>query len=138
MKGKIVIKTFQVFVMFSIFAAIAVIICAFFIHTIKTARDEGIYIPGRDTVEYWEEGKCEILKGENYVLSFNHQIISDSDNYIKAYRQIKNILFFITSNGAIVVDMDADEYTIYNGEEYKESKYGDIFFDQDSFIFLEE
>ena len=110
------------------------------IHVLKTEWGT-FYMPGRDTVKYWGDGKCEIvgLGGSDdvvYYLDFNNVTIAGFDNEVVGYRQIDQVIFILTKNGGIVVNLDTDEYVIYDSSEIIDSEYHEFFANEDEFVFL--
>ena len=97
-----------------------------------------IYTPGRDTLKYWNDGECEIVgrSSRGNVLRFNGEDISPLTSFIKAYRQIDQQLFFIMTEGRIVVDLEAGTYEIYEEGESVDSKYSAAFDDYNAFTWL--
>ncbi|MBR2223087.1 MAG: hypothetical protein IJ973_02070 [Christensenellaceae bacterium] len=96
-----------------------------------------LYIPGRDTIEEWNDGVCEIIGTSSHnELRFHNQCISRSDNFVKAYRKVDHQIYFIMTRGKIVVDLETATYKIYEDVESVYEKHNIVFNDQDSFIWL--
>lgn len=98
-----------------------------------------LYIPGRDTIEEWDEGKCEIVGSDvRNELRFNNQTISSHNNYVMAYREVGSTVFFLMTNGKIVVNLESDTYDVYENTEMVKKEYADTFLHLDSFTWLSD
>ena len=96
-----------------------------------------LYIPGRDTIKQWNDGECEIIGDASLnLLRFHKQDISRYDNFVKAYKRVDHQIFFIMTQGKIVVDLETDTYKIYDDAESLYSEHHIVFNDQDSFVWL--
>ena len=96
-----------------------------------------IYIRGRDTIKEWNDGECEIIGDASLnLLMFHKQEISRYDNFVKAYKKVDHQIFFIMTQGKIVVDLESDTYKIYDDAESLYSEHHIVFNDQDSFVWL--
>lgn len=116
----------------------AIIGCAMFLYVnYQVHKDEPFYLPGRDTVKYWDDGQCQLARGGDlWSLHFHKETL---DNEIIAYRQIERQLFFRTWRGrAIVIDLNVDEYDIYESLEDVDSVHKDVFADPGAFTFFRE
>ena len=54
------------------------------------------YIPGRDTVAYWNDGTCELLRSsisDSYDVYLNKMFILDYSGSVIAYREIDSEVF---------------------------------------------
>lgn len=96
-----------------------------------------IYIPGRDTLKEWNDGECEIV-GDSHLneLRFLNQGISEIGSIVKAYKKVDNLIYFIMTEGEIVVDLDAKTYETYEPGESIDEKYRVEFDEPDSFVWL--
>lgn len=98
-----------------------------------------LYIPGRDTLLHWDNGKCEIIGSvNNNTLILNKENITSNDNYITAYKMVDDEIFFFARKGKIVVDLKAGAYVIYEDSETIDIKHMRVFADSNSFILLSE
>lgn len=97
------------------------------------------YIPGRDTVAYWNEGACEIGRtSKYYTIRLNKQTISNYNNEVIAYREIGSEVYFITTKGGIVVDLATNTYTEYDGTEPIDTNHIQGFVETDAYTYLEK
>jgi len=96
-----------------------------------------IYIPGRDTIEEWDDGVCEII-GTPILneLRFLNQTITSRDNSVKAYKKVDHEIFFIMTNGKIVINLEAATYYIYENSEPVDRNHSTVFDDYNSFVWL--
>lgn len=98
-----------------------------------------LYIPGRDTIEEWNEGKCEIVGSDvRNELRFNNQTISSHDNYVMAYKVVGDTVLFLMTNGKVVVNLKSDTYNVYENTEIVKTEYADVFLHPDSFTWISD
>ena len=99
------------------------------------------YIPGRDTVAYWNEGVCQILRSsisDTYHVYLNKTFILDYSDSVIAYREIGSEVYFITTKGGIVVDLATNTYTEYDGTEPIDANHIQGFVETDAYTYLEK
>ena len=136
---------------------IAGILCAVMIHLapaglvmlfLKGASamlEAGEYLPGRDTVCFWNDGKCEALHGSNgYCVVFRtggeeepifHQpdvtLFSGVEGF--TWRECGDVLCFRHADGCVVVDLSLNQY--FDGEAVTDlpARYQAIFTDEGAF-----
>lgn len=95
------------------------------------------YWPGRDTYEWWAGGACQIVgrtKDLNTLLFHGEDIAVMRRVY--AYREVDHLLFFIMSEGKIVIDLNEMTYTIYDEAEILPEDYRIVFEKTDSFKWM--
>ena len=116
-------------------------ILAAFVLLIEFARYEmrqfpwSTYIPGRDTVRYWNVGDCEIGRTASfYILRVNGETLDRAEDCVMAYKEIGSDVYFLTESGTkIVVDLENNTYVKYANDE----TYAEGFSDPSSFTWLE-
>lgn len=97
------------------------------------------YIPGRDTVAYWNDGMCEIGRtSKYYVVRLDKQTIAGYNNEVVAYREIDSEVYFITTKGGIVVDLTTNTYKEYDGTKPIDANHIQGFVETDAYTWLEK
>lgn len=75
------------------------------------------YIPGRDTIAWWADGKIEILRGhdfetgeEQYYLYIEHS--SAENGHVRAYKRTGNPVQVLVDNKLYTIDENTLAYTV--------------------------
>ena len=78
------------------------------------AIDMGMYMPGRDTVDYFNDGYIEILgnKDANYLSIDNRFALPD----ISAYEVLENTLYVCSEDKIYTIDIYSGEINAYTGD----------------------
>jgi len=98
---------------------------------------ETLYIPGRDTLKYWNEGVCDIIgEAGNNSLRVNKQCITSYDDFVAAYKLVGDEVFFITEKEKFVINLETAAYVTYHDGDFMDTQYAAEFSDENSFVWL--
>ena len=118
----------------SIGVIILVLIC--FVRYDLSRDNSEFYLRGRDTAAVLYDNKYEILrgrKGEEITYTLFYKGEETAIHYIIAYKAIDEFLYLITENGRAVVDMEHNEFYLFDNLDDIGDQYKGVFEDFEGF-----